>query len=48
MAPKAALLLAAAVALLLAASPAAAFVRVAGTRFVDENCLDFAFVGANT
>lgn len=30
------------------ASPAFAFVRVCGTRFCDEKCQDFSFVGANT
>jgi mannan endo-1,4-beta-mannosidase len=28
-------------------SPASAFIRASGTRFVDENCKDFAFVGAD-
>ncbi|KAL4549229.1 hypothetical protein Ndes2526B_g04261 [Nannochloris sp. 'desiccata'] len=28
-------------------SPSSAFIRTSGTRFVDENCGDFAFVGAN-
>ena len=43
---------AAALLLLLAAAgcawPAQAFVRVCGTRFCDEQCRDFSFVGANT
>ena len=30
------------------ACPAAAFMRVCGTRFCDEACMDFSFVGANT
>ena len=45
MAPRLALLLSLAA---LLATPAAAFVRVSGTRFVTEDCNEFAFVGANT
>jgi len=29
-------------------SPSSAFIRASGTRFVDEDCQDFAFVGANS
>jgi hypothetical protein len=31
-----------------AITPSAAFLRASGTRFVDENCHDFAFVGSDS